>query len=204
MGRLLEVGCGKGEFLIAAQERGFRVEGLEISEDSVANANKQLGAPVVHLGDIESVPLSSPQFDVVVFCDVIEHVRDPRAFIRSVHHRLRPGGTILLVTPATDSWSYRLMGTRWMEYKIEHLFYFNQRSITSLLLEEDFEQIRVFPNKKALSFAYVLAHFRRFPVPFWSGAVELFGKLLPRRISQQAFPIVASGLALTARKKPQV
>jgi SAM-dependent methyltransferase len=199
-GALLEVGCGSGEFLGAALEQGFQVKGIEISEHAAATANSRLGATAVQCGDIESVSLRPAEFDIAVFSDVIEHVRDPHAFMRRVHYCLRPGGIVFVVTPTTDSWSHRVMQNRWMEYKLEHLFYFNRRSISFLFGKHNFSQVKILPNAKALSFDYIRAHFRRFPIPFWSKAVDLIGAVVPYALSRKVFPVVASGMIATARK----
>lgn len=199
-GRLLEVGCGSGEFLDAALEQGFEVKGIEISEHAVAAANARLGTATVQCGIIEDAALEPAEFDVVAFSDVIEHVRDPHAFLRRVHYCLRPGGIVFIVTPDTDSWSHRLMRNHWMEYKLEHLYYFNRRSIRLLLAHHNFSHVHISPNAKALSFDYIRAHFRRFPVPFWSQAVELFGTAVPQALSRRVFPVVASGMVAAARK----
>lgn len=200
-GRLLEIGCGSGDLLLEAQARGFEVSGIETSEYGSARANCRLGRKVVQRGEIETVNLTPGTADVVVFCDVIEHVRDPRMFLDFVHECLRPGGLVFVVTPSTDSWSRRLMGTRWMEYKTEHLFYFSQRSLTHLLKQDGFEAIQFHATVKSLSFDYVRAHFRRFQVPFWSGAVELAGRAIPSGLARREFQIAASGVTAIARKR---
>jgi SAM-dependent methyltransferase len=159
-----------------------------------------LRAEVVQRGEIETVTLPKGTADVVVFCDVIEHVRDPRSFLDLVHSCLRPGGLVFAVTPSTDSWSRRLMGERWMEYKTEHLFYFSRRSLDHLLKQHGFGAIEFHPTVKSLSFDYVRAHFRRFQVPFWSRTVELAGRMIPSRLARREFRIAASGITAMARK----
>lgn len=198
--RILEIGCGAGDFLLEAQARGFQVSGIETSEYASARANSRLGAELVERGEIETVSLPEGTVDVVVFCDVIEHVRDPRTFLKLVHGCLRPGGLAFIVTPSTDSWSRRLMGERWMEYKTEHLFYFSRRSLKHLLTQHGFDAIQFHSSVKSLSFDYVRAHFRRFHVPFWSRAVELAGRAIPPRLARREFRIAASGITVIARK----
>lgn len=200
-GALLEIGCGNGEFLAVAQKLGFEVHGIEVSETAAAIANQGIESPAVECADIGKVKLPIARFDVAFLSDVIEHVRDPRDLVRRIHDSLRPGGLVFLATPVTDSWSHRLMGKRWMEYKVEHLFYFNRRSLTVLLGEEGFDEITFGPHYKFLSLEYIRGHFRRYPVVFWSALINKLGGLLPRNISEKMFPISASGAVVTARKK---
>src|SRR5689334_21361730 len=81
-GRLLEVGCGQGEFLIEAQARGYDVAGVEYAAPAAARANAALSCDVVRVGELHSAGFSGEAFDAVVFCDVIEHVRNPVQFVR--------------------------------------------------------------------------------------------------------------------------
>ena len=71
----------------------------------------------------------------------------------------------MLVTPSLDSWSAKMLGNRWMEYKTEHLFYFNERSLRRLLEAVGFKPVAFRPNTKILSLDYINHHFQRFRVP---------------------------------------
>ena len=152
--RLLEIGCGHGDMLVEAYRRGFEVTGVEFGEHAAGIANKRLGFSAVSTGAIDTVALPDDYFDMVVFADVLEHVRDPRAFLRRVHEVLRAGGMVMLITPSLDSWSRRILGKKWMEYKIEHLFYFSARSIRLLLQDCAFAEIGVRSNRKVLTLDY--------------------------------------------------
>ncbi len=81
-GRLLEVGCGTGEFLLEAQQSGFAVTGLEVSPHGAATANTKLGSEVVLCGTLETQELPLQTFDVCVLSDVLEYVRDPLATLQ--------------------------------------------------------------------------------------------------------------------------
>jgi spore maturation protein CgeB len=198
--RLLEIGCGTGDFLVEARIRGFEVRGIEFSAAAATTANKRLSSNVVETGEIHQTNFGDNSFDVVAFADVIEHVRDPVHFIRRVHRLLRPGGFLFLVTPSIDSWSRRLLGQNWMEYKLEHLHYFGNESLGSLLKRGGFDSIELSSNWKVLSLEYADGHFQRFPIPFWSGFVRLLRGIAPKRLAERPFRVVASGTTATARK----
>lgn len=200
LGTLLEVGSGTGEFLLEAQRRGFQVRGIEYSADAVAVANQRLGGEYVQQGEVETANLPNHYFDIVFLADVIEHVRSPKPFVAILQQCLKPEGLIYIVTPSTDSWSRKLMGRRWTEYKIEHFHYFNRRSLTLLLEANGFDQIRFAPNHKILSLRYICAHFRRFRVPFWSSLAETMTRLIPAPLARRKLKIVASGIVATGRK----
>ena len=197
---LLEIGCGKGEFLLEAQARGFDVAGVEFSADAAAAANRRLGAEKVQAGTVESARLQEGSFDAVVFADVVEHVRDPLSFLKRVHALLKPGGAALLITPDLDSLSARLLGRHWMEYKVEHLYYFTRGAVRKALETAGFRDIAIQPNVKALSLDYVYHHFVRFPVPVFTPLLKVLRALCPTGLAHRHWHVRASGMLVTARK----
>jgi SAM-dependent methyltransferase len=198
--KLLEIGCGSGDFLVEAESRGFEVEGLEYSEHAAAGANLRLGRQAVRVGSPERKYLPPSQYDVIGAFDVIEHLRDPKQSLTDLHGALKSGGLLAIVTPSLNSWSRRLLGRRWMEYKTEHLTYFSRRSLVQLFGKAGFTKIQFFPNYKVLSFDYVAAHFERFPVPILSHFVDVLRSVLPERLAHRPMRIVASGITALAQK----
>jgi SAM-dependent methyltransferase len=197
---LFEIGCGHGEVLLEARKRGFRVSGIEISEHAAAVANHCVGEATVSVGTIETLPLARDRFDAVLGADVIEHVRDPEGWLLRVREMLAPGGILLLITPSLDSWTRRLLRCRWMEYKVEHLYYFSAKSIRLLLERCGFDEIRVSPNRKVLTIDYISRHFSRFRVPILSPLIGLLRRAVPARIAHRHLLVSASGLVAIARK----
>lgn len=198
--KLLEIGCGSGDFLIEARSRGFEVEGLEYSEHAVNHANARLGGRAVRAGSPEEKCLPDATYDIIAAFDVVEHLRNPRRSIENLRVALRPQGLLAIVTPSLDSWSRQLLGRRWIEYKTEHLTYFSRKSIGQLLERAGFKIIQFFPNYKTLSFDYISAHFNRFPVPVASPAVRLIRKALPSKLAHRPIQIVASGMMVLAAR----
>ena len=201
---LLEIGCGVGDLLVQAQERGFQVRGVEVSPSSAEKANRRLGRPLVEAGTLEDADIPRVSFDVVIGCDVLEHVRSPQAFLASVYECLRPGGMLFLITPSADSWSRKILGRHWMEYKTEHLFYFNKASLGHLLEKAGFQSVSLAPNRKVLSLDYVNHHFQRFSVPVCSALLRAARTMLPDSIAFKPFTIPASSLMVMARKPDTV
>ena len=201
-GRLLEIGCGEGDFLLRANGRGFTVTGVEYSEHACAVARQKLsiqrGWDVI-CGEIDDVP-GEAIYDVCVLSDVIEHVRNPRALLERVHGLLRLGGTILIATPSLNSWSARLLRYKWMEFKIEHLFYFNSSTLQTLLIDCGFAKVIERKGVKVLNLDYIAGHFERYKVPGISALLHVLHRLTPARLRHKAFKVVASGMVQLARK----
>jgi SAM-dependent methyltransferase len=201
--RLLEIGCGLGDFLLQAQERGLDVTGVEYSGSACEIARAKVGdrGRIVQ-GEIAALDDEKGVYDVCVLADLIEHVRDPKALLERVHRLLKPGGVILIATPTLDSWSARLLRNRWMEFKPEHLFYFNSATLQTLLFKTHFAGVVERPCVKALSFDYIAGHFERYRVPGISGLTRFLQRTLPRAWRRKPLQVVASGMVMLARSAP--
>ena len=202
-GRLLEIGCGAGDLLAAAVGLGYDVTGVEYSEHACARARERLGGSgrIVH-GNVACLTEKN-YYDVCVIADVIEHVTDPREFLRQVYEVLRPGGVVIVATPSLDSWSARLMRTKWMEFKTEHLHYFTQETLHSLMFQTGLEPIAALPGYKCLSLDYIADHFRNYRIPAVSFVLERLSPLLPAAIRKAPFHVVASGIISVGSKSPK-
>jgi 2-polyprenyl-3-methyl-5-hydroxy-6-metoxy-1,4-benzoquinol methylase len=113
--RALDVGCSTGYLARRLAERGAAVVGIEADERAAAEARDVCEQVLV--GDVETMALPFPDssFDVVLCGDLIEHLRDPEAFLVRVRPLLRPGGRLVLTTPNVANWTVRLglLAGRW-------------------------------------------------------------------------------------------
>jgi SAM-dependent methyltransferase len=96
---ILEIGCGTGHNL-AMLGRFGEVEAIELDPAAREVAARRLARPIggARLPELEGVPEGA--FDLVALLDVLEHVEDDRAALRSIARRLKPGGSILITVPA--------------------------------------------------------------------------------------------------------
>jgi glycosyltransferase involved in cell wall biosynthesis/SAM-dependent methyltransferase len=200
-GKLLEVGCGRGEFLVEASRLGLDVSGVEYSEASASVARTLLeGRGQVLTGEVDNVPLEEGSFDYCVFADVIEHVRDPAAFIQRIWRLLKPGGMVFIATPSLDSPIARLMRSNWMEFKLEHLSYFSRSTLDQLLHRNHFKQVQTGDGYKVLTIEYIRSHFARYPVGGLMAQFPRIASLLPESVRNRPRYFRASGIVACAVK----
>lgn len=109
---LLDVGCGSGAMLASMQERGWRVEGVDIDPKAVQNARAK--GLKVHLGSLAEQKFPTNIFDTITMSHVIEHVLDPLALLRECRRVLKPGGCLVVMTPNVASWGHRLYRAEWL------------------------------------------------------------------------------------------
>jgi len=97
-GALLDIGCGYGFFLQEMKCRGWKVEGIEVSDVGGQFVRENWDIHV-YSQPLEGLALPENLFDVVTLFYVIEHVDDPLALLREVNRILRPGGLVFLRWP---------------------------------------------------------------------------------------------------------
>src|SRR5262249_48108746 len=102
----------------------------------------------IHLGDLASLGLSAAQYDVVSSWDTLEHLVDPRAFLREMRRLVRPNGVLLLRTintalTATANLLYRagIGGAAARMHEASHLYYFTRPLLSRLLSECGFAPV---------------------------------------------------------------
>jgi SAM-dependent methyltransferase len=110
-GKLLEMGCGRGDHLKVFSELGFDVAGVDISP----SAPEYSDGYDVKVANLEADPLPFPKesFDFVFSKSVIEHMREPAQLMAKAFDVLRPGGIAVMMTP---SWEH----TSWGPFYIDH------------------------------------------------------------------------------------
>lgn len=111
-GRLLDVGCGSGRFLLTMRRRGWDVMGVDFDPAAVRAASGRYGVEV-HLGTLADLAVEGLQFDAITASHVIEHVRDPTALLAQCRRLLRPGGRVVLRTPNARSYGLTRYGAAW-------------------------------------------------------------------------------------------
>lgn len=98
--RLLDLGCGDGDFTSRVQTvvRATEVHGVEIAEEQVENARTR-GIKVFSCNLNERFEFSSDHYDLIVASHIIEHLSNTDGFLREIYRVLRDRGQVLIATP---------------------------------------------------------------------------------------------------------
>jgi SAM-dependent methyltransferase len=139
---LCDVGCFTGKFLLTAQEFGWDVHGLEVSDQAVEFCQTSLSLDVRH-GTLQTTDFSAGSMNVITMFDVVEHLPQPLLDLKCAHTILRPGGLLYLETPNYGSLARALLGKRWRVFFPWHFYYYTARTISLLLGKAGFKIARL-------------------------------------------------------------
>ena len=137
-GRLLDLGCGVGNFLAAARDSGFEVTGVELNKSAVRFARETYGLREVFALRPEEFHAANPDktFDVVTFFEVLEHQDDPQGFLNVAKECLARGRYISLSVPNRGRWQ---KGVDTLDYPPNHLTRWSPLALRNFLEKNGFE-----------------------------------------------------------------
>jgi SAM-dependent methyltransferase len=136
-GRLLDMGCGTGNFLAAARDAGFAVTGFEPDQNAIRFARDHYGLSNVFAALPHDFQTAHPseKFDAVTFFEVLEHQEDPQAFLDVARSFLHDDGFIALSVPNRSRWQ---IGTDPVDYPPNHLTRWSPRALRNFLERNGF------------------------------------------------------------------
>lgn len=103
-GRILEAGCGTGQFVLALRARGYDCIGIDYAARTVEQVRSILPDLPIFEGDVTRMEYADDSFSAVISLGVVEHRREgPDPFIRDMVRVLRPGGRLLISVPDFNS-----------------------------------------------------------------------------------------------------
>ena len=147
---MLDVGCGAGEFMQAASEAGYRVQGVDVSAAGVERCRARgLDA---RAGDFLTMEFDGV-YDMVTLWDVAEHLREPHAFMVRARSLLAPGGVLVLKIPgfgrrsftataAANGLAGAVLGAP------GHVQYFTPSSLQALLKRSGYAEVEWLPPRQ--------------------------------------------------------
>jgi SAM-dependent methyltransferase len=167
---LLDVGCGDGSFAASMRERGWTVRGTEFDPAAARTAEAAHGI-AVDVGELSAIGYPGGSFDAITARHVLEHVREPVAFLAECWRILKPGGRLVLVTPNVESLGHRHFADRWRGLEQpRHLFLYGSASLRALFGKIGIDAVQVFSSAQGSD--YVLRASWAASKGLWRRAVD--------------------------------
>lgn len=142
---LLDFGCGVGDFLHYAQQKGCDVMGCDLSEDARKIATAKLGKTIVTPEEIFTLPHST--FDIITMWHVLEHIDDLRFQVEQLHRLLKDNGRLVIAVPNYMSYDAQYYKDKWAAYDVpRHLNHFHKESLQNIFAG-NFELEKIHPMR---------------------------------------------------------
>ncbi|MCB0456475.1 MAG: class I SAM-dependent methyltransferase [Flavobacteriaceae bacterium] len=127
-GTLLDIGAGTGDFLFLAQNKGWKIDGVEVNEKAQKLA---FDKGIVLKKNLDE--LKNKSFDVITLWHVLEHLPNLHELITQIENKLKPGGTLIIAVPNFKSLDASYYKVFWAAYDVpRHLWHFSKESMKQL------------------------------------------------------------------------
>jgi SAM-dependent methyltransferase len=142
LGRLLDFGCGGGDFLRRMNDLGWNVTGLDMADAAVARV-RALGL-TAHVGSLPSLLWGDECFEAITMWQSLEHTHQPLEVLRAAYRLLTIDGRLFVTVPNFDGFGARWFGGDWYGLDVpRHLTHFTPRTLRMMLVEAGFTQIEM-------------------------------------------------------------
>ncbi|WP_299798858.1 class I SAM-dependent methyltransferase [uncultured Maribacter sp.] len=139
--KLLDIGCGTGEFLISAKNKNWETVGVELNDIARKKAIDKKLEIFKSLDD-----LNDPKFDVITLWHVLEHLPDLDKQINKIASLLNKNGTLIIAVPNYKSYDAQYYKEYWAAYDTpRHLWHFSQNAIKSIFKNKKIEVVKTLP-----------------------------------------------------------
>jgi 2-polyprenyl-3-methyl-5-hydroxy-6-metoxy-1,4-benzoquinol methylase len=144
--RLLDVGCGTGDFLKISQKNNWKVFGIEPNEKARQIANQKTDNSV--FGIEQLFKFNANSFDVITLWHVLEHLPRLEEHLSILHKLLKPNGTLIIAVPNFKSYDAQYYKGFWAAYDVpRHLWHFSKHSISKLVACYKMKVFEILPMK---------------------------------------------------------
>ena len=144
--KVLDIGCGTGDFLAMAKKYKWEIEGIEPDAQARKIAAEKTETEI-HTNDwLSEIPDNS--FDAVTMWHVLEHVPNLSAQTQTLKRIIKPNGSIFIAVPNFKSHDATHYKELWAAYDVpRHIWHFSQKSIKSLFGKENMKIVKILPMK---------------------------------------------------------
>lgn len=173
-GKLLDIGCGVGDFLHTAEMHGWECIGVEPSEDAKAIAQKRMKGKIIVSEELEGFPDGA--FDVITMWHVLEHVDDLKWQVAQLQRLVKPSGRVVIAVPNYKSYDGQFYKEHWAAYDVpRHLNHFNRITLSKTFKTSGLELVMMDKLKwDAYYISYLSEQYRHHSLPLVRGLYRGF------------------------------
>lgn len=173
-GKLLDIGCGVGDFLHTAEMHGWECIGVEPSEDAKTIAQKRMKGKIIVSEELEGFPDGA--FDVITMWHVLEHVDDLKWQIAHLQRLVKPSGRVIIAVPNYKSFDGQYYKEQWAAYDVpRHLNHFNRITLSKIFKTSGLELVKMDKLKwDAYYISYLSEQYRHHSLPLVRGLYRGF------------------------------
>jgi 2-polyprenyl-3-methyl-5-hydroxy-6-metoxy-1,4-benzoquinol methylase len=143
-GKILDIGCGTGEFLNTCKLAKWDTTGIEPDVDARNMAISNFGLNVKPESEINS--LQDASFDIISMWHVLEHVPRLNERLDDLNRLIKPNGVIIVAVPNCDSFDAKFYRENWAAYDVpRHLYHFTPKDIELLFKNHGLKMYKVLP-----------------------------------------------------------
>ena len=170
VGKVLDIGCGVGDFLHTAELHGWTCMGVEPSEDAKAIAQKRISGKIISSEELEKLPDGS--FDLITMWHVLEHVDDLKLQVAQLQRLVKPSGRVVIALPNYKSYDGQYYKELWAAYDVpRHLNHFNKTTLTKIFKTNGLSLVELDKLKwDAYYISYMSEQYKLHSLPLVRGA----------------------------------
>lgn len=156
-GRLLDFGCGNGQFMGMVSPYCEDAYGIDVCEDVLEVARRKYpNIKVMVLDEEEGIPFTNNYFDTVCVIDVLEHILDTETTLEEIYRVLKPNGKLLIATNELTRIKHILIALCYQDNYFyptsPHIRYFTKRNLSDLLHRKGFQILHYKKNRTYFGF----------------------------------------------------
>ncbi len=141
-GKILDVGCGRGYFLLACRKYGYEVEGVDITAAAASHVQGEFKIKV-YIGEFDKLDFGTDSYDAITMWHSLEHTADPNSYLIKVRQLLKDDGILIVDVPNYGGHDARMKWQNWPHWDLPyHFYHFTKNSLLALLKKHNFIVIR--------------------------------------------------------------
>jgi 2-polyprenyl-3-methyl-5-hydroxy-6-metoxy-1,4-benzoquinol methylase len=170
VGKILDIGCGVGDFLHTAETHGWECIGVEPSEEAKEIARQRTKAQIIESKELENIP--NQTFDIITMWHVLEHVDDLKWQVEQLQRLIKPTGRIIIALPNYKSYDGQYYKELWAAYDVpRHLNHFNKSTLIKIFKTNGLEIFKMDKLKwDSYYISYMSEQYKLHSLPLIRGA----------------------------------